>query len=143
MGCCLTIILLVCAMVLVAIYFAAGLLALDIIFLILFIASLGQLSDAKKMTPSQMHCRNCKSANVKLTTRSSGRSTNSIYGSWSSQRETTIHYKRIAECKDCGFTWDYLMPEDVEQAKSKANASALIYGIILAILVMVSISVFF
>lgn len=139
MGCCITIILIFIALCALFIYTIAGLVILDITFLILFLGSWAQKENAKKMKPSKMVCQNCKSTHVKLSTQKSGKSTTSTFYSRNAQHNTTIHYKRIAECKECGFTWDYIMQEDIDKIQANASGMFALYGFIFIILIAVSI----
>ena len=86
-----------------------------------------------------MICQNCKSTHVKLSTQKSGKSTSSTFYSRSAQHDTIIHYKRIAECKECGFVWDYIIQEDVDKIQAKANGAFVLYGFIFITLITVSI----
>ncbi len=72
MSCCLTIIVGFIALCVIFIQVIAGLIIFDIVFLLLFIGSLGKIDELKKEKPSKMLCSNCKSTNVKLSTRKSG-----------------------------------------------------------------------
>lgn len=136
MSCCLIIILVCIALCVMVAKFIFGLIAFDIIFFILFLASIGKWKESKKIKPSKMICQNCNSTNVKLSTRESGKTmTGSRYG-YSVSGRTTIHYSRIAECKDCGFVWDYIIKEDIEKAKTNAKNAMVGYGFIFAILII-------
>lgn len=112
-----------------AFFYAIGaLIVLDIVFFLLFISSMIRRSDAKKMKPSKMICPNCGSKNVKLSIRETGKTENGSY-------------KRIAECKECGYVWDYITKEDIANEKSKAEGALILNGILFVLCVFATISI--
>lgn len=142
MSCCLTVILAFVALCVMFLEVIAGLVVFDIVFLLLFLGSKKQAENAKKLKPSKMICSNCKSTNVMLSTREAGKSmSGSHYGHWVSG-STRIHYERIAECKSCGFTWNYITKEDIDNERKRLDNLTRGYGIIFAILMIITIWIF-
>ena len=142
MSCCLTIILGFIALCAIFIQAIAGLVILDIVFLLLFFGSVNKIDELKKTKPSKMLCSNCKSTNVKLSTRKSGDTVSgSHYGHWASGSHK-IHYERIAECKSCGFTWNYITQEDIDNELKQMTGMKNLYAFILIVLGIITISIF-
>lgn len=130
MGCCLTIVLAFIAIAMVFIYVTASLVILDVVFFFLIVSSAIRLNNAKNMRPSKMICPNCKSGNVKLFTRKSGTTTNASFYSHFATKDKSIHYERVADCKECGFTWNYITKEDINAEKSRATGALILYIIL-------------
>lgn len=142
MSCCLAVIAAIVALCVMALEVIAGLIILDIVFLCLYLGSKGQSENAKKMKPSKMICPNCNSSIVKIKTMKAGKSTSSTFYSRSAQHNTTIHYKRMAECKSCGFGWDYITQEDIENECKRLDNLTRGYGVIFVILLIITIWIF-
>lgn len=142
MSCCLTIVLGVIAIAVMAMEAIAGLIIFDIAIFLMFLGAVKQFDDIKKAKPSKMLCSNCKSTNVRLSTRKSGDSVSgSHYGHWASGSHK-IHYERIAECKSCGFTWNYITQEDINNEYKRLNGLKNFYGVIFAIATIIILWIF-
>ncbi len=133
MGCCLTVVLIFLAIAVAFIYVAAALIILDIVFFFMVMSSAIRRDNAKNMSPSKMICPNCESTYVKLSTRKSGSTTNTFYYRFGASWNKSIHYQRVAECKDCGYTWDYITREDILNEQSRANAGLVVSAILFAL----------
>lgn len=142
MSCCLTIVLGFIALCVMFLQVIAGLIILDIVFLLLFLGSIGEIDELKKTKPSKMICSNCKSTNVKLSTRKSGDTVSGgHYGHWASGSHK-IHYERIAECKSCGFTWNYITQEDIDNELKQTTGAKNLYAFILIVLGAITLWIF-
>lgn len=142
MSCCLTIVLGVIAIAVMAMEAIAGLIIFDIAIFLMFLGAVKQFDDITKAKPSKMLCSNCKSTNVRLSTRKSGDSVSgSHYGHWASGSHK-IHYERIAECKSCGFTWNYITQEDINNEYKRLNGLKNFYGAIFAIATIIILWIF-
>lgn len=136
MGCCLIVVLLFIAMAVGVVYFTVALIILDIALFLMVISGISLVNQARNMEPSKMICPNCNSNNIKLSTRNTGSTSNGYYYGRMASWSKTIQYQRIAECKDCGYTWDYITDEDIAKKFSKAN-SLLVVSVILFALCLV------
>lgn len=130
MGCCLTVVLIFLAIAVAFVYVAAALIILDIAFFFMVISSAIRRDNAKNMKPSKMICPNCHSTYVKLSTRESGSTTNASYYRFGASWNKSIHYQRIAECKDCGYTWNFITKDDIVNEKSRADGALAISAIL-------------
>ncbi len=147
---CLSIFLVIMAIYLII---AVGIIVLPFIALFFFITSYSLYSKSKNLQVSKMECPNCNSNEIKIQSIRTGDESNSnISGAGLSGRfrilgiytlggknnsKTTYTFKREGLCQKCGFNFDYLTQEDVnnmqESAKNKYYLSIifLIISIIL------------
>lgn len=142
MGCCLSIVILFLVIFAFVAYLWGILIALDVGLFIFVVSSAIRKSDAKKMKPSKMICPNCNGANVKLSNVKSGVTTNGSYRNGHGTKNTRIHYKRIAECKGCGYTWDYITKEDIDKEITDSNGAFGLGVVLLVIAVIVTAWIF-
>lgn len=132
---------------------AVGIIILPFIALFFFITSHSLYSKSKNLQVSKMECPNCNSNEIKIQSIRTGDESNSnISGAGLSGRfrilgiytlggrnnsKTRYTFKREGVCQKCGFNFDYLTQEDVnnmqENAKNKYYLSIifLIISIIL------------
>lgn len=139
MGCCLTIVLAFIALAVAFFYVTASLVILDIVFLLMIISSAIRVNNASKTRPSKMICPNCKSKSVKLSTKQSGTSAGGFFYGHGIWGNTSVHYKRVAICQECGFEWDYIIAEDIRSEKAKATASFTINVILFSICLILTL----
>lgn len=133
-------------LMIIAMAVAGFMIAADILLGILFLAALGRYVKSKKLTASKMQCPNCSSKNVHLSTTVDGVSHNSVsnYGSGIGfhSGNSNIRRKRIATCTDCGFTYDYIMADEVVAEQNAARGGLFIFGIIFAISMIFTVKFF-
>ena len=139
---CLTVILIIFAIFAFAVYAIGILIGIDIITFILFVASMGNYFNAKELRPSDMRCPNCGATDVKISSVTSGTSTNTTMFKHARDSTTKIERKRVARCQNCGFDWDYLTPGDIAQIQSNANGRMIALGIIFALCISLTFWIF-
>lgn len=138
MGCCSLIILFFLAIAIAFIYVTAAMAIFDIIFFILTIVYIVRVINANRMRPSKMMCPNCNSIVVKLSTRESGSTTNASYYRYGSTWNNSIHYQRIATCKDCGFVWEYITKDDIRSEKIRSGGALIVSTILFVICIVIT-----
>ncbi len=137
---CLTIFFIIFA---IALLISIGIIVLPFIALIFFFSALSLYNKSKKLKVSYMECPNCGSNEIKIQSIRTGDESNSnVSGAGLSGRfrilgihtlggnsnsKTRYTFKREGVCQKCGFNFDYLTQEDVnnmqESAKNKYNLS--------------------
>lgn len=142
MSCCLVIVLGIIALCAMMFQFVVGLVVFDIVFFLLFLGSIGKADELRKTKPSKMICSNCNSRNVKLSTRKSGKTISGSHYGHNVFGNTTINYERIAECKDCGFVWNYTTQEDIDNEYKKMINLRNIFGAVFIILTIFTLWIF-
>lgn len=139
---CLIIILILFAIMAFFLYAIGVIIAVDIISFIMLLAGIGNYINAKKAVPSEMRCSNCGSDEVMLSSVVSGTTENSTKYKKMSSSNTQIKRQRIATCQKCGFEYDYFTPDDIETAKTQAMGRMVMFGIVFAVCLVLSIWVF-
>lgn len=144
---CFEIILL---LLLIAMFAFVGATVLPIIALLFFIKSYIVYKKSINLSASKMQCPNCNSNNVKITSLKTGSQTQSkISGSESNifgityfdadhNSNMSYTFKREAICSDCGFNFDYLTDDDVNNIKKK-DKTKLICSIVIFAITLISI----
>jgi hypothetical protein len=135
----------------VALVLSVGIMSLPFIALFYLIKSCIICKKYRHLEPSEMECPNCHSHDVKIHSLRTGSQSQTymkgygtathfhflsqIFGSIRGKKTNNIVYtfKREAICQNCGFNYDYLTNEDVENIKQR-NKSKLIQSIIFLVL---------
>lgn len=142
---CLFIILIVLVVFAVKYVIKIGVAVLPFAALFFLITSYIAYRKSEKLSESKMQCPNCGSANVKITSLTIGSQTQtSMSGSGSSffgigfvegnkSTNTAYSFKREAICQECGFNYDYLTVEDINNIK-KQNKVNLFHNFFLSLL---------
>ena len=127
-------------------YFVGIVIGLDILFGILLLLEVIRYIISTGLRPSVMKCRNCGSSNVKLSSvvdgHDYGSTMNHLFGMRFYSGRSKIRRKRIATCSDCGFTDEYVMPEDIAREKRESLGGIILFGIIFVILLIVTFNIF-
>lgn len=107
---------------------------------ILFIGSIGRYLKSRNLRASEMRCRNCGSTNIKLSMVSDGVDYNAtsdhVMGVHVYSGKSKVRHKRIAVCQSCGYSYDYIMPEEVAKEKRDARNGMIGFGLIFAVCLM-------
>lgn len=139
---CLVIVVIFLLIFAIVAYVLGILIAADIILLFLFISSILALQKAKNLKASKMQCPNCNSEDVRISTVTTGTTSNTSSFKRRGNISTQIHTKRIATCQRCGFEWDYFIQDDIDDMKKTAKNRIVLFGILLILCAIVSVSVF-
>lgn len=137
--CCLVVVFVFLALCIMVFQLTIGLIVLDVALLILLIETNRKFQYTMQMKPSKMICDNCNSGNVKLSEKETGNK-NQLFSAFQGIPKTS--YRRRAECKDCGFVWDYLTQEDITNECKRLNALKNRYEIMLAVSAIITIWLF-
>lgn len=136
-------------LLLFAMFVFVGVTVLPIIALLFLIKSYIVYKKNINLSASKMQCPNCNSNNVKITSLKTGSQTQSkISGSGSNifgityfdadhNSNMSYTFKREALCSDCGFNFDYLTDDDVNNIKKK-DKTKLICSIALFAITLIS-----
>lgn len=137
---CLSIFLIIMAICLII---ALGIIVLPFIALFFFMTSYSQYSKSKRLQVSKMECPNCNSTEIKIQSLRTGDETKGNFsgmgaltgfklfgfGIIGGNRNSSTQYtfKREGICQKCGFNFDYLTQDDIDNvqktAKNKYNLS--------------------
>lgn len=134
---CSLIIELFLALMVIAFIIAGAAFMAMIAIVILFIGSIIRYARSRKLVASEMRCRNCGSTNVRLSTVTDGVDYNStsdrILGVRVYSGKSKVRHKRIAICQSCGFSYDYIMPEEVAKEKKDARNGMIGFSLLFAV----------
>lgn len=124
--------------VMVIAFIIAGAVFMAIIAIgILFVGSIIRYVRSRKLVPSEMRCRNCGSTNIRLSTVSDGVDYNAtsdrIMGVHVYSGKSKVRHKRIAVCQSCGYSYDYIMPEEVAKEKKDARNGMIGFSLLFAV----------
>lgn len=76
---------------------------------------------SRNLRASEMRCRNCGSTSIKLSMVSDGVDYNAtsdhVMGVHVYSGKSKVRHKRVAVCQSCGYSYDYIMPEEVAKEK--------------------------
>ena len=119
---------------------------------ILIVPALVQLWKARQLKPSAMICPNCGSADVFISERFEGMTTDtdvSFKRSFvfpnhrakvQSQAGAKINRQRVARCRQCGFDYRYTTAGEVQREQSDAIKATAIAGAALALSVLLGLA---
>lgn len=141
---CLYFILMIIALYLII---SIGSVVLPVVALFFLIMAFINYKTCEHLRESKMQCPNCNSDNVKISSLQTGSETQTqMTGSggilWGigfigGKKNTNIAYsfKREAICQECGFNYDYLTSDDINNIKQK-NTTRLIASAIFFVLAL-------
>ena len=103
---------------------------LDFVFFILLLMSIARYNNIAKMTPSNLICPYCGSQKVRMNRVKTSYSMTAwhSYRYGTSSGTSTINTKRIAECKDCGYDFDFYTKDDIAILKKSAKNSIILWS---------------
>lgn len=130
----------------IALYIGGLLIGGDIVLGVLLLLAIGRFFRSLTLKPSVMKCRNCGSTHVKISTVVDGHDYNSTINHGFGMRfysgKSKVRRKRVAKCWDCGFTDDYIMPEDVSNERTAALGGMFLFGVAFAALMFLTFTIF-
>ncbi len=152
---CLYIILIIAAIVL-TIY--VGMIVLPLAAVYFFVIVLLAYLRKKALKATEMKCPNCGSSEIKIHSLQTGSQTQTNFSSngnsvdfkflgyrticgldGGSNSNTSFTFKREGVCQKCGFNFDYLTQEDVNNIKVKNKVRLIIASILLVLSLILSI----
>lgn len=152
---CLYIILIIAAIVL-TIY--VGMIVLPLAAVYFFVIALLAYLRKKALKATEMKCPNCGSSEIKIHSLQTGSQTQTNFSSngnsidfkflgyrticgldGGSNSNTSFTFKREGVCQKCGFNFDYLTQEDVNNIKVKNKVRLIIASILLVLSLILSI----
>ena len=136
----------VLVIIIAAIVFLGFVMAANVLLGILLLLALVRYGNSKKLKASKMQCPNCRSINVHLSTTVTGVDYNSTSNYSSGMRfhsgQSRVKHKRIATCRDCGFTYDYITADEVIQEQNGAKGGVVIFAILFISCLILTMTVF-
>ena len=140
--CCLLIVILGIGIALFAFYVAGIIIAINVVLLILFLASLFAYSKVSGIMPTAKKCSKCDSEDIIIQSIQTGTKTESkTYGNTISSITHPIT-KQVAICQKCGNSWDYISADEVFAQKKAARTRIALFGVLFAISLVFSFWIF-
>ena len=108
---------------------------------ILFVGSIIRYVKSRSLKPSEMRCRNCGSTDIRLSMIRDGvdysSTSDRIMGVHVYSGKSKIRHKRVAVCQNCGYSYDYIMPEEVVKEKKDARNGMIGFSVLFSICLII------